>query len=472
MPPPARAGIGVKRTALLVLALSGLVGGLVLCHRATGAGKLAYAPAIYAVAARKLTYPIKLSPERHHLVDGDGAPFLVHGEAAWSLIVQLKDDEVAVYLEDRRRRGVNLVMVNLVEHKFADHVPRNAYGQAPFTVAGDFSTPNEAYFRHADQVIQRARDAGMVVLLCPAYLGYEGAEEGWYQEMVKNGPATLRRYGRYVGERYRSFDNVIWLEGGDFTPPPEGLALVNQVAAGIKEKDSRHLHAAHWDQETSGAEVTVSGWLDIDSTYTYKPVYLKSLDDYNRDLALVPPKPHFLIESAYEGAPEHPSTPRVMRAQAYAALLTGAAGQIFGHAEMWKFPSGWRQFLASPGAISMTHVRSLFEPRDWIHLVPDPENRILIAGQGQWGGIDYALLAATRDGRLAIAYLPQAGAVTVDLARLQGSLRARWYDPASGRFSDASAGLLSASGKKTFRPPGANAVGDPDWVLVLEASSS
>src|SRR3569833_1654421 len=41
------------------------------------------------------------------LVDAGGAPVWLHGEAAWSLIVQLGDAELARYLADRRARGVN-----------------------------------------------------------------------------------------------------------------------------------------------------------------------------------------------------------------------------------------------------------------------------------------------------------------------------------------------------------------------------
>ncbi|HET6148179.1 MAG TPA: DUF4038 domain-containing protein [Polyangia bacterium] len=429
----------------------------------------AYAPASYDAGARKLQLPLRLSADRRRLLDGAGAPFLIHGEAAWSLIAQLRDDEVAAYLADRRARGINLVMVNLVEHKYADHAPRDAAGQAPFLAPGDFARPNDAYFRRADQTIRRAGEAGMVVLLCPAYLGYDGEDEGWYREMRAAGPAVMRGYGRYVGQRYASFDNVVWLEGGDFTPPAEGVALVNAVAAGIREKDPRHLHAAHWGPETSGADLPAAvdaGWLDLNTTYTYRAVYQKSAADDRHPTHL----PHVLIESAYEDAPDHPSTPRAMRAQAYAALLTGATGQIYGHNEVWKFSPAWQKSLASPGAISMTHLRALFESRNWSELAFDRENQILVGGQGDNGSLDYALLAATRDGRLAITYLPRVRDVVIDLARLNGPLRARWYDPTTGRFSDAAPGVLPAQGRQKFRPARKNAVGDPDWVLVLEGA--
>jgi hypothetical protein len=74
------------------------------------------------------------------------------------LIVQLTREEVDQYLEDRRQKGVNTVLVNLIEHEFADNPPRNRYGQGPFNVAGDFGTPNESYFQHVDYVIAEAAE--------------------------------------------------------------------------------------------------------------------------------------------------------------------------------------------------------------------------------------------------------------------------------------------------------------------------
>ena len=34
--------------------------------------------------------PIHVSPDRRHIVDGDGVPLLIHGDTPWSLAVQLR----------------------------------------------------------------------------------------------------------------------------------------------------------------------------------------------------------------------------------------------------------------------------------------------------------------------------------------------------------------------------------------------
>jgi maltooligosyltrehalose synthase len=60
------------------------------------------------------------------------------------------------------------------------------------------TTPNEAYFAHADMIVDMAAKKGMLVFLVPAYLGWNGGDEGWYQDILRAGKTRLRQYGRYV----------------------------------------------------------------------------------------------------------------------------------------------------------------------------------------------------------------------------------------------------------------------------------
>jgi len=92
----------------------------------------------------------------------------ITGDAAWSLIAQPSDADVDIYLEDRASRGFNAIIVNLIEHQYADHAPADFYGDAPFS-GPSFLDSNERYFAHADSVIRRA--AGEGISLFPVYLG-------------------------------------------------------------------------------------------------------------------------------------------------------------------------------------------------------------------------------------------------------------------------------------------------------------
>lgn len=157
-------------------------------------------------------YPLQVSANRRYLVDRDNVPFLLQGDAPWSLISAVTKSEAVEYLENRRALGFNTLMVNLVEHHF--NGPINREGEGPFRTPGDFSTPNEKYFAHADWVIKKAAEMGIQILLAPCYLGYKGSEEGWFEEILANGPEKCRDYGRFLGKRYRDYDNIFWLMGG------------------------------------------------------------------------------------------------------------------------------------------------------------------------------------------------------------------------------------------------------------------
>jgi hypothetical protein len=147
-----------------------------------------------------------------------------------------------------------------------------------------------------------------------------------------------------VGKRYRDYDNLVWLIGGDRNPG-KVREDVDAIVRGIKEFDSRHLFTAHCHPENSAADqYKEDGWLDLNDTYTYGIVHKKLLADYNR----TPAMPYFLIETSYEG--EHNASPVQIRRQAYWALLCGATGQFLGNRPIWLFDPGWEQALDSTGS--------------------------------------------------------------------------------------------------------------------------
>lgn len=179
------------------------------------------------ISAENAAFPLRKGVGRRCLVDQTGRSFLLHGDAAWSLLVQLTRGEADRYLEDRRRRGFNTLLVNLIDHEFAARAPGNAYGEAPFVVPGDYARPNENYFAHVDWVLLRAAERGFLVLLTSSYLGYEGGNQGWYREMQDNGAERLRAYGRYLGLRYRDMTNIVWIHGGDYNPPERTRSMTH-----------------------------------------------------------------------------------------------------------------------------------------------------------------------------------------------------------------------------------------------------
>ncbi|MHC4504410.1 MAG: apiosidase-like domain-containing protein, partial [Planctomycetota bacterium] len=152
-------------------------------------------------------YPLKVSDSKRYLVDQNDKPFFWSGEAAWSLAVQVSKGDAVYYLEDRKQKGFNVLGVSLI-HKFSSNPPANHYGDLPFT-GRTFTTPNEDYFAHVDYVINEAAQRGIVIALVPLFLGADSycASQGWCNEVRAASLSDMRTWGRYVGNRYKDFDN-------------------------------------------------------------------------------------------------------------------------------------------------------------------------------------------------------------------------------------------------------------------------
>lgn len=422
-------------------------------------GALLLIAAAIARGADAIAPPLRISDNHRHLLDVTGTPFLLQGDAAWSLIANTTNEETIAYLENRRAKGFNAIVVNLLEHKWAANAPRNMAGDAPFADMNDWTNPNEGYFAHADWVIREAGKRGITVLLFPVYLGYDGhdQDEGFYNEVLANGPEKCLAYGRFIGERYRDFDNIIWVMGGDRDPGP-ARECVDMVAYGMREFDRRHLYTAHCHSESNIAkQFPTSTWLDLNATYTYMIVHLYLIWDYQR----MPARPNFLIETVYEGPTQFASELQMRRA-AYWSVLCGGFGYVMGNNPLWQFDKGWEQAMDRPSSFAMTHWGDLFRSRRWWELVPDQDHTVVTDGLGELWGLDYTAAAASPDGRLIIAYMTAPRTITVDLARMPaGRADAWWFNPRTGEATKI--GTFATGAPVKFTPPA-----DGDWALVLD----
>jgi hypothetical protein len=362
------------------------------------------------------------------------------------------------------------LLVNLIEHHFSSQAPANRFGDEPFLKRGDFTQPNEKYFAHADWVLQRAEEMGFAVLLVPAYLGWEGGDDGWYKDLLASTDETLRGYGAFVGKRYGRLHNIIWTYGGDFDPPQK--RVVTLIAEGVRSVNPEALGSAHNGPYTSPATYWKGeSWLDINNVYTLDPVYLSALAEYSRWRA----KPFFFMEGAYENE-RNASVTRV-RTQAYHALLSGAAGQVFGNSPVWDFnaptapfpnQTPWREALGQPGSVSMTHVWDAFSERRWWLLEPDESNETLIGGLGE--GHLRAVAALARDKSFAMVYVPKGRTIQVDLRRLNArTVSAVWMNAATGARTTATGSPFAPDAAQSLSTPSAPSAEASDWLLLLES---
>jgi len=392
----------------------------------------------------------------------------MQGDAAWSLIVNTTLDEARWYLDQRAAQGFNVLLVNLIERLFAADPPRNLSGDEPFTVSGDFTTPNDAYWSHAEEIVRQARDRDIFLILYPAFLGYpdphypgyEGQPEGWYDEVVANGAERCRRYGEYLGGRFGGYDNVIWSIGADRNPDAARDGL-EALARGIKATAPDHLMTAQMLPEHSAADhYPDSDWLDVLSTYSYS-IIPRLLE---HDWSSRPIRPLFLVESAYEN--EHDASQLQIRRAAYWSVLFGGNGHCMGNKPIWLFGPGWQDHVQSAGAAGLTRWGAFFRSIDWATLVPDYERRLVSAGGGERRGLNQIGAARSEDGTLAVIYVPEQRPITVETDVLEGRcISATWFDPATGRRDPA--GTLVVGSPAVMTAPYAE-----DAVLLLESTDS
>ena len=241
----------------------------------------------------KPAYPLKASSNGRYLVDQNELPFLMVGDAPQTLIVNLSQVDAATYMANRAKYGINTLWINLL-CEYSDGCNKDATtfdGIPPFTVAGDLSTQNPAYFRRADDMINIAAANGMVVLLDPI------ETSSWLDTLRANGTAKAFEYGQWLGDRYRKFPNIIWMHGNDFQTWKNAAddALVQAVARGIRSRDPSYIHTVELNYPTSGSldDPTWRPLIELDAAYTYFPTYTQVLTEYNRSNF----KPVFMVEA-------------------------------------------------------------------------------------------------------------------------------------------------------------------------------
>lgn len=433
-------------------------------------------------------YPLKASANGRYLVNQPGAPFLMLGDAPQGLIVSTTTADAAMYLRNRASNGVNTLWVNLLcnNDNGAAHASGDLLdGTKPFTSGGsptdyDLSTTNEAYFAHADLVLNMAATNGITVMLDPI------ETTGWLVAMRNNSSNICYGYGQFLGNRYKNQTNLIWLHGNDYNT--YGTASddfkVIAVAKGIISNDTNHLHTGnvlyvgHDFGDSLALTQRWDGIITANGTYSYVPTYDIGNTAYVRT-NLVPiffSEGHYEYESVGDANDAEYGTANVQRRQAYWSTLTGGlGGYIYGSFYTWKFSTGWQTNLNSPGLTTLNFYQNLLTNRAWYALVPS-SNVLVSAGYGTYTNngtttiSTYATAAKTADGTLGMVYTPTNNTLTVQMTNFSNSVTSRWFDPSAGTFTAITGSPFANTISTNLTTPGNNAAGQGDWVLLLESA--
>jgi hypothetical protein len=432
---------------------------------------------------------LKVSEDRRFLLKEDSSPFFWLGDTAWEIFHRLNREEVDLYLENRAERKFNVIQAVALAELHGIEV-ENAYGRKPLLknsngeydptmpdleVVGD---NNYTYWDHVDYVIDKAALLGLYIAFLPTW------GDKYNMEAFGRGPEIFnaenaRKYGRWIGQRYKDKTNIIWVLGGDrMLKTSRHFDVINEMAAGIRESDVKHLMTLHpAGGFSSSYHVNDENWMDfnmIQSGHDRLNIdnYRMVSDDYNR----LPVKPVIDAEPRYE---DHPINFKGengyfddfdTRQAAYWAVFAGAFGHTYGHHSIWcicteitdYFIMHWKDAITRPGGAQMQYVRALIESRPMLDRIPDQE---LIAEN--YIGANHMQAARGKD--YAFLYSPNGLKMKVNMGRISGeNVRAYWYDPRTGKSKYI--GEYLNSEVQSFIPPSSGR--NNDWVLILDDSNS
>lgn len=113
-------------------------------------------------------YAITASSDGHFL-EASGKPFFWQADTAWLLFSRLDTTEAELYLDDRARKGYNIVLAVGFVQGGIDTTNRN--GDNMF-IDDDVTKPNEPYWGYVDSIVELAWQKGIRIAMVPAWGSY------------------------------------------------------------------------------------------------------------------------------------------------------------------------------------------------------------------------------------------------------------------------------------------------------------
>jgi hypothetical protein len=429
-------------------------------------------------------------------LDQDGEPVLLKGDSPWSAMANTTPAQWTTYCQYLASVGFNTIILDLVPlpaggGPYVRAEAETYDGLKPFTTFGDWSTASGAYWTRVDQFVTTAETYGLSIAMVPAYAS-QGSPGSAADVLSGQTTTQIQGYGTFLGNRYKTAPNVIWVIGGDYGADLVGspnnaavwaeyVSAYNTLATAIGATGDTHLVTTHLYPPPSGTRYTGSTSADhtglpiadFEFTYIYEPPY----PVVRRALGLAS-HPVIFGEGNYsnennQGGPS--TTNETLRRARLWAYSSGVAGDFMG-TEQWRGQAGWVSSIPRAAYTQAQAIHQAVESIPWWKLVPDASNVFLTSGQGtqpssgtqDFSGVDplessYATASVATDGTVGVVYVPTARAFTVDLSKLGSTSRTlRRVDPTNGTSTS-----MTVSG--SIASSGANASGDSDWLYLFQA---
>ncbi len=431
---------------------------------------------------------LKVSDNKRYLVTEQGQPFFYMADTAWELFHRSDRAEAKEYLSKRAEQGFNVIQAVALAELDGLNTP-NSYGETPL-FNNNPETPNPVYFEHIDYIIKLADSLGLYIALLPTW-GDKVFKATWGQGPEVFTLKNAKIFGNWMGARYKDYDNIIWILGGDRNPREgtDDTEIWNLMAEGIVEGAGGYdktLMSFHPQPHENGGSSTwfhSQKWLDFNMHQTGHCPNQGTYKHIGFDYALNQTKPVLDGEPLYE---DHPncfnakelgySVPEDIRRIMYWNVFAGACGQTYGCHDVWQLFKGdapgvngplrpWRVALDLPMANQVKHLKNLMLSRPFLSRIPD-QSMVLDV---QEDTNDYVIATRDIDGSYAMVYFPTGRTTRIDLSKIMGNeLSAWWFDPRTGNAYKAPD--INKSKNGLIHPPTSGK--GQDWVLVLDAIKS
>ncbi|NAS13746.1 apiosidase-like domain-containing protein [Poritiphilus flavus] len=424
-----------------------------------------------SVELRSQMQKLKISDNNRFLVREDGEPFVWMGDTNW-FFAKLSPSIIDSILKKRSEQGFTIMFVSCREKLYN--------GDGP----GTPDNPNEQWWKYLDEYVDKSEKSNL----------YVGITLGWWGLMKKYSAADLFEYGKWVGNRYKDRNNIVWLTMGETgshnrdnaIPDDKLIALVN----GIREGDTGDkLLTVHADYQRGTSLSNDGDICDFNNWQTSQwccPEQLPRNDerswtvweaiefDYNKRYEGLP-KPTLDSEAWYENNKDFCEGGSFnIRRRAYFTILAGGFGHTYGAGGIWDGLSVSEECsetalnaLDYEGAVHMGYLSSFLHGlgRDLLKLYP---NQGMIVSGNSDSYDSHIQASATVDQSFALIYSASDSPYELDVANLKGSqLSGIWYNPRTSSYQhDSGLVITDKSNPYAIDPPGNSGAGN-DWLLIL-----
>lgn len=388
---------------------------------------------------------LSISDNKRYLIK-DGKPFFWLGDTAWLIFANITEEEAYIYLKNRADKGFTVIQAVLVYSLENTEVVNRMY-------CAGIDAASKQYWQHVDRIIKMADELGLYMALLPSW-----------GSLVKSQAITLDNvldYGHFLAERYRDYNNIIWVLGGDIKAE-NYVDIYRKLGNYLKEATLDKLITFHpfgrcsstmWfaDDEWIDFNMFQSGhrrydqcslgaWDDTDNPSYYGEdnwrYVANALSVSNKPVLDGEPSYEWILQGLHDVSQPYWKAKDVRR-YAYWSVLAGACGHTYGdNAVMQFYTPGhigvnygaactWQEAIHHEGSGQMTHLKNLIESVDFIN--GKPEDSLLLSGQKE----KYERVAVFAGADYLIAYDYSGNSFTLDTSSYKGC-EMWWVSPVTG----------------------------------------